>query len=63
MRDKEDNVAELSERDAESREIGAGMRAAMKHLPTIVNRTDLISRAVRSHWKSSRRDMRSDIVF
>lgn len=63
MRDKEDNVAELSERDAESREIGAGMRAGMKHLPTIVNRTDLISRTVRSHWKSSRGDMRSDIVF
>lgn len=43
-----------------SRERCAGMRAGMKHLPAIVNSTDLISHTVR---KSSRGDMKSDIVF
>ena len=63
MRDREDSVAKLSEKDVESREIGAGMRAGVKHLPATVNRVDLISHFVRNHWKSSRGDMRSDIVF
>lgn len=63
MRGKGDSVAELNERDTESREIGARMRAGMKHLPAIVNRIDLISCAVTNHRKSSRGDMRSDIVF
>lgn len=49
MRGKEDSVAELNERDIESREIGARMRAGMKHLPAIVNRIDLISCAVTNH--------------
>lgn len=55
--EKEVDVAELSDRDAESREMWAGMKAGTKYLPARVNSMDLIAPAIGNHWKGKGNNM------